>query len=182
MSSVVTTSGLAPKSPGPALVCFHRDSRDRGGVGGQGLRGDSVAPSRRSRGGQRPFLLRLFTPSGSSWNKGRGTEMMYFRKLLSLASYPKKSPCVLFFIVQKNLFLSSLCYHQIKLSRQMDAASRAGVRADYTTRTDSGPSVSGPPLGAGAGGGAGAGSPRAGSRKESAPARWLLKFVARTVT
>lgn len=47
--------------------------------------------------------------------------MMYFQKLLNLASYPKKSPCVLSFIVQKNSFLSPLCYHQIKLSSQMDA-------------------------------------------------------------
>lgn len=56
--------------------------------------------------------------------------MMYFQKLLNLASYPKKSPCVLFFIVQKNLFLSPLCYHQIKLSRQMDAVRSASVSAD----------------------------------------------------
>lgn len=57
--------------------------------------------------------------------------MMYFQKLLSLGTYPKKSPCVLFFIVQKNLFLSPLCYHQIKLSSQMDAVHSAGMFADH---------------------------------------------------
>lgn len=60
--------------------------------------------------------------------------MMYFQKLLNLASYPEKSPCVLFFIVEKNLFLSPLCYHQIKLSSQMDGESRRPL-ADCWTRT-----------------------------------------------
>lgn len=61
--------------------------------------------------------------------------MMYFQKLLNLASYPKKSPCVLFFIVQKNLFLSPLCYHQIKLSSQMDAVRSAACLLISAFRT-----------------------------------------------
>lgn len=69
--------------------------------------------------------------------------MIYFQKLLNLASYPKKSPCVLFFIVQKNLFLSPLCYHQIKLSSQMDAEHCAGKSADERPARLPSPSVSG---------------------------------------
>lgn len=34
--------------------------------------------------------------------------MMYFQKLVNLASYPTKSPCVLFFIVQKNVSVTTV--------------------------------------------------------------------------
>ena len=97
--------------------------------------------------------------------------MMYFQKLVNLASYPTKSPCVLFFIVQKNLFLSPLCYHQIKLSSQMDGQSRRPL-ADCQARTEVGPSACRPPWGGcGWGGGQPAGrgrSPEGGRARQVA--------------
>lgn len=100
--------------------------------------------------------------------------MIYFQKLLNLASYPKKSPCVLFFIVQKNLFLSPLCYHQIKLSSQMDAEPCAGVSAEE--RLARLPRPIRLPRWRGA-------VPTAptGSWRGAAPLMLLLKFVPRTV-
>lgn len=105
--------------------------------------------------------------------------MMYFQKLVNLASYPTKSPCVLFSIVQKNLFLSPLCYHQIQLSSQMHGQSRRPL-ADCRARTDMGLSVCRPPWAQVLVGRRPARG--AGHQREAAPGKWLSKFVAGAVT
>lgn len=100
--------------------------------------------------------------------------MMYFPKLVSLGSHPKKSPCVLFFIVQKNLFPSPMPCRQIKLSGQMDAVRSAGVFADHGLRTNPGPSVSGP-------GGVPSLPGQWGVWAPGGPLTLLLKFASRTI-